>query len=285
MDRPDIFATLDKAAKAGDVFSALRQFPLDVVADALLDMPPDYPSARAALPKMPSDDVQDSWTGNHGHTLLFQTCAFARSIENGFLKHAGRSLHDAKILDYGCGWGRIIRLMYAFTAPENVYGCDPWDKSIDLCKDADIKANLAVCDYLPTSVPFGEIKFDLIYAFSVFTHLSERTAEMVMAACRKSIADDGVLAITIRPASYWHVHSKPADLALMHQRHRSDLYAFTPHNKSRDTGAVDADGLQTYGDASFSLDYIRSRWTEWELVGTDVSLLDPYQTVVFLKPA
>lgn len=284
MDRPEIFNTLNEAAQAGDVFTALRKFPLDVVADAMLDMPEDYPDARAALPRMAADDVQDSWTGNHGHTLLFQSCAFARSIENGFLKYAGRSLEDTKILDYGCGWGRLIRLMYKFTSPENIYGCDPWDKSIELCKVAGINANLAVCDYLPKEAPFPSVKFDLIYAFSVFTHLSERTADTVLAACRKAIADNGILAVTIRPDSYWYVHSKPADLDLMHQKHRSDEYAFTPHNASRGASIVDSDGVLSYGDTSFSLNYVREKWTDWELVGTDVSLLDPHQTVLFLRP-
>lgn len=285
MDRPQIFQSLNDAARNGDVFSELRKYPLDVVADALLDMPSDYPDARAALPKMASDAVQDKWTGTHGHALLFQSCAFVRSIENGFLKYVGRSLDNAKVLDYGCGWGRLLRLMYCFTAPENIYGCDPMDESIAICRESGINANLAICDYLPKEVPFPQIKFDLIYAFSVFTHLSEQTAKTVLAACRKSIADNGLLAITIRPESYWYVHSSPADLDMMHALHRANDYAFTPHNASKNGPSLqDSDGVITYGDASFSLEYLRCHWTDWELVGTDVSLLDPYQTVVFLKP-
>jgi SAM-dependent methyltransferase len=285
MDRPQVFETLNGAAKNGDVFAALRKFPLDAVADALLEMPSEYSDARAALPRMAPDDVQDSWTGNHGHTLLFQSCAFVRSIESGFMKHTGRQLRDTRILDYGCGWGRLIRLMYAFTAPENIYGCDPWYRSIELCHDSAIKANLAVCDYLPTEVPFPRVKFDLIYAFSVFTHLSEKTADAVMGVCRKTIADDGLLAITIRPESYWYVHKAPADLDLMHALHRAGDYAFTPHSESRSGFKMRSkDGIITYGDASFSLEYMKKRWTDWEVIGTDVNLLDPYQTIVFLKP-
>lgn len=284
MDRPEIFRTLNEAARAGDVFSALRRFPLDVVADAMLDMPTDYPDAHAALPRMASDAVQDLWTGNHGHTLLFQSIAFARSLEYGFLKYTGRTLEDAKILDYGCGWGRLLRLMYAFSAPDNLYGCDPYDKSIDLCQQAGIQAHLALCDYLPKATPFPEVKFDLIYAFSVFTHLSERTSETVLAACRKSIADNGIMAVTIRPNSYWDVHSGAVNLREMHSLHAEDRFAFTPHAASKELGSVDTDGVRSYGDASFSLNYVREKWTEWELVGTDVSLLDAYQTVLFLKP-
>ena len=41
--------------------------------------------------------------------------------------------------------------------------------------------------------------FDLIYAFSVFTHLSEKTAHIVLSTLRDHIADTGVLVLTIRP--------------------------------------------------------------------------------------
>lgn len=114
------------------------------------------------------------------------------------------------MLDYGCGWGRLIRLLYKYTPPARIYGVDPWDKSIDICKESGIRADLAVSDYLPKTLPFEGKKFDLIYAFSVFTHLSERAATMALAACRERIKNDGMMVITARPLSYWdyHVHAQ-----------------------------------------------------------------------------
>ncbi|MCE4540912.1 MULTISPECIES: bifunctional 2-polyprenyl-6-hydroxyphenol methylase/3-demethylubiquinol 3-O-methyltransferase UbiG [unclassified Caballeronia] len=288
MDRPAIFEKLNAIAeRKGDIFAALRELPLDVVADALLEIPSQYAAARAALPTMAADSVQDAWTGNHGHTLLFQSAAFARAVESGFFRHTGRLLDGATVLDYGCGWGRLLRLMYKFTEPARLYGCDPWSASIDLCKEYKVAANLAVCDYVPDEVPFPDVRFDLIYAFSVFTHLSEKTAISVLRALRKSLAPDGLLAVTIRPDSYWYVHntgSAKADTDLMRRLHRENKYAFTPHHVQQGVGAVDADGLNTYGDASFSFDYLRTHWPDWEFVGYDVCLLDPYQTIIFLKP-
>jgi SAM-dependent methyltransferase len=288
MDRPQVFERLNGVAEQkGDVFAALRDLPIDVVADVMLEIPEDYKHARAAFPEMAADEVQDAWTGNHGHTLLFQSAAFVRAVEAAFLKHTGRSLDRARILDYGCGWGRLLRLMYKFTDPSTLYGCDPWTKSIELCRESRVVANLAVCDYLPKEVPFHDTEFDLIYAFSVFTHLSEDTARTVLSAFRKCISADGLLVITVRPDSYWYVHNNKTavvDLLLMHELHRQDKFAFTPHHGKSEANVTDADGLNTYGDASFSFDYIRTHWLEWKLVGYDVSLLDPYQTIVFLKP-
>jgi SAM-dependent methyltransferase len=287
VDSPQIFGHLnDIAEKGGDVYTALQQLPVDVVADLMLEIPPDYAALKAAVPRMPADDEQDAGTGNHGYPLLYQSCAFVHAIENGFLKYTGRELKAATILDYGCGWGRLLRLMHAHASPSDLFGCDPWQRSLDICRDAGLAAHLALCDYLPEQVPFAGREFDLIYAFSVFTHLSRNTADTVLAAMRKSIKPNGLLAITIRPISYWWVHEGKGaiDLEKMQEIHRSGNYAFTPHDAHGDDSVRDADGLITYGDASFSFGYIKQNWIEWELVGTDISLLDPYQLIVFLKP-
>ncbi len=255
--------------------------PIDVVADLLNHIPTGYANVRAALPQMASDDVQISWTGSAGYPLLIQSCAFVRALENGYWRFNGRGLDDSTILDFGCGWGRLIRLMYKFTAPENIYGCDPWPRSIELCQDNKVRANLSVSEYLPSSLPFSDTTFDLIYSFSVFTHLSERAATAAIKACRKSIKNDGMMVITVRPPSYWDHHDQAqnkVDRKRMKQDHATRGFAYTPHNRE----AVDGD--VTYGDTSISLDYIRSNWRDWEIAGTDLFLQDPFQMLVFLKP-
>lgn len=282
MDRDVIYTALTEVAGDQDaLYRRLRELPTDVVADVLLHIPSEYKELREALPAMASEETQIQWTGASGYPLLFQTCAIARAMENGLYRFANMRLDGARILDFGCGWGRLIRVMYRFTDPSNIYGCDPWDKSLELCQESGIRANLAQSDYLPTSIPFGDVKFDFIYAFSVFTHLSERAATAAMAACRKSIKNDGVMMITLRPLSYWgyhHTNIGPVDVDRLHADHHRKGFAFRPHSRES------VDGDITYGDTSISLDYIRRNWMEWEIIGTDVLLQDAYQTMIFLKP-
>lgn len=57
-------------------------------------------------------------------------------------------------------------------------------QSIEQCEQHNVKANLALSQWVPRSLPF-ERQFDLIYAFSVFTHLSEKTVHVVLSTLRK----------------------------------------------------------------------------------------------------
>lgn len=41
------------------------------------------------------------------------------------------------------------------------------------------------------------------------------------------------------------------------------------------------DGDILHGDTSMSIAYISRNWKDWEVVGTDAFLQDPFQTVIF----
>ncbi|MFP3565441.1 class I SAM-dependent methyltransferase [Paraburkholderia sp. SIMBA_030] len=282
MDRAEIYELVNTAVAAGqNPYAVLRKLPVDAVGDVLMYIPPEYEAARRALPPMAPDAIQDSWTGTHGYPLLLQSSAFIRVLENGFRRYAGRPLDDTKILDYGCGWGRLIRLLYRFTDPANIFGCDPWDRSIELCRESRLAGTFAISEYIPTKTPFPGQKFDLIYAFSVFTHLSARSGKAVMDVCRQSIADNGLMVVTIRPLSYWVSHDQKqnvVDVAAMQRDHVEKGFAYTPH------GREPIDGDITYGDTSMTLDYIKRNWDGWDVAGVEFNLQDPFQTIVFLRP-
>jgi SAM-dependent methyltransferase len=286
MDRIEIYNDLSLVTDDQVLFyKKLRGLSVDVVADLMLGVPAEYEAINDAIPKMASDEIQKNWNGSSGYSLLVDSCAYIRTLESGINRFSGRSMDNAKILDFGCGWGRLIRLLYKFTAPENIYGCDPWDQSLKICEDDGIKANLAKSDYLPKDLPFPDVKFDFIYAYSVFTHLSEKAALAAVSACRKHIKDDGLLVITVRPKSYWEAHQPAQNHRVVKEDmisdHESKGFAFTAHGPNT---PAQVDGEITYGDTSITLKYIADNWKEWEVVGTEHFLQDQFQMLVFLKP-
>jgi len=160
---------------------------------------------------------------------------------------------------------------------QNIFAVDPWDEPIALCKQHGVKAHLALSQDVPTSLPFDG-KFDLIYAFSVFTHLSEKTTQAVFNTLRRYIADDGVLLITIRPKQYWQVHGE-AVADRMIAKHDQQGFAFLPSNRTP------VDGDITYGDTSMSVDYVAANFPRWQLVSEHCNPIDGYQVLLFLRPA
>jgi SAM-dependent methyltransferase len=256
----------------------LSDLPLSAWGELLLDIPARYPNLKSLFPSMPPDMVQDNWTGAHGIALLTQTSAFVESLIDGYRKLTGRTLEKGRVLDFGCGWGRIIRLLYKYVAYDNIYGVDPWDESISLCTRYGVKGHLSISDYVPRTLPF-EGPFDLIYAYSVFTHLSENTTRIALDTLRRYIDRGGVLVITIRPKEYWPMNREGGvDAASMMSRHERTGFAFAPHNRTP------IDGDITYGDTSMSIDYIRTNFPRWQIVSEHRDPAEPYQIVLFLRP-
>lgn len=279
-------AAAERVAQRGtaeDVLAEVRFLPLDDFATVLLHMPdPALPAMSRLLPKMADEEVQRSWTGNAGYALLQQSLNFVRSVALQCVQLTGAPLQGRSILDFGCGYGRIIRLMYYYSPPSRIWGIDPWDRSIELCRSDGMLGNFAVSDYLPRTLPVGNARFGLIYAFSVFTHLSERATRQALATLRSYIEDDGLCVVTIRPREYWDVaaamgHAVSHDL--MKWQHDEGGFAFTPHDRSPVEGEV------TYGDTSLTFRWLRDNIPGWKIAGYDHTLDDVYQIIVYLTPA
>src|SRR5262249_41293264 len=88
--------------------------PLDIFGYLLLDAPLKFPNMRAFFPSMVSNDVQDRWTGCHGISLLNQSLTFIKTLVSGYETITIKKLKDAIVLDFVCGWGRLIRLLYKY---------------------------------------------------------------------------------------------------------------------------------------------------------------------------
>jgi 2-polyprenyl-3-methyl-5-hydroxy-6-metoxy-1,4-benzoquinol methylase len=280
-----ILAEAESVAAKGDfdsVLTVLQRLPLSDFGWLLMAPPPQYMTTLSLLPSMASKEVQLSWTGAQGAQLLQQSLLFAKSLEAAFPRLTGRSLHNATMLDFGCGWGRLIRLMLWFSHPDKIFGVDAWERSLELCADHRVPGSLAQCDRVVKNLPFNDQQFDLIYAFSVFTHLSEEAAMAAQSAIRQRIKTDGLFVITIRPEEFWLSHPIYADserYGKILEQHRALGFAFV-----RGWGDIGDDPEGTYGDTSISFDYLQKKWGSWQVCGYDHNFEDSMQIIVFLKP-
>ena len=126
-----------------DAIAILRRLSLEDFGLLMISMPhPNYPNLSKALPSMASADVQNLWTGQSGQALLIQSTTFIRQIESIVSRFGNSHLRQANILDFGCGYGRLLRLLYYYADPANIWGVDAWEKSLTLCREHGLPGHL-----------------------------------------------------------------------------------------------------------------------------------------------
>jgi len=108
---------------------------------------------------------------------------------------AGTSIDDVgALLDWGCGCGRVLR-HWSQLEHTRVFGCDINPNMIAWCRENLPFATVAVTDLEPP-LPYEEETFGLLYAFSVFTHLTEELQHAWMRECERVLAPGGYLLIS-----------------------------------------------------------------------------------------
>jgi SAM-dependent methyltransferase len=247
-----------------------------------------YPHIRAFLPRVPEPELQELWNGRSGLPLALQSMSFYRKLREGYKRHGTRPLSDASVVDFGCGWGRLTRYLARDVAPGRLYGCDPVEGILNVSRANGVPAILATSDFLPASLPFDQ-RFDLAFAFSVFTHLSEEAHRHSLLALHRSLHPGGILVVTIRPPAYLrHSELMRPLLETLGPNPQKSLagpgYLFVPHAATPAHPQSHGPGEIDYGETVITMAYLREHWSPmFAVVAVDLLLDDPYQVVVTLR--
>ena len=160
-----------------------------------------------------------------------------------------------RVLDWGCGAGRVTRYMVGETQCE-VTGADIDPDNIAWCKANYDRGRFAVVPLLPpTSFANGE--FNLVTGLSVMTHLSETNQWLWLAELQRITSPGALLFISIQGPTQFAYNRFPARL---YRQVLADGYL----NLSRD-GALDdviAD-TEYYRAAMHSRAYVTQRWGQY----------------------
>jgi SAM-dependent methyltransferase len=280
---------LDAACAGGgpECLALFRDLDADLWGLLLTQEHSAYPNIRALLPDVPDPALQTLFNGTSGGALASQSVAFYRRLCERFAEHGDRALTEATVLDFGCGWGRLTRYFARDVEPGRLFGCDPVAQILDVCRQSRVPATLAESDFVPRRLPFDG-PFDLAFAFSVFTHLSEGAHERCLRALHAVIRPGGLLVVTVRPPGYLRV-SELMWPALEAAGGDEDAVAAEPRylfvaHETEPFQAPDEGREVTYGEAVITVAYVRRRWEPmFELLATDVTLADPHQLVLTLR--
>ena len=147
------------------------------------------------MPGFATEQIQRNFVGSSNEQTLREAYNFYTYVKET-CKSLGRPITaNSKILDFGCGWGRFIRFFLKDVKEENILGVDVDPEIINICQSSVGYGNFEVVNSQPpTNIETGSI--DLIYAYSVFSHLSENTAINWVKEFSRILKNGGVLIAT-----------------------------------------------------------------------------------------
>ncbi len=145
------------------------------------------------LPEFPPEDIQKMTNSRTGRDTMLGAFAFYRRARHLWNEH--RRTDNTKILDFGCGWGRIARVFLRDIEPQDLYGIDIMPKLIDAASATMPSAHWSAIEPGGT-LPHDDETFGLVFANSVFSHLTEKQHHQAMSEIARVTAPGGVIIAT-----------------------------------------------------------------------------------------
>jgi methyltransferase family protein len=151
--------------------------------------------AGATIPGVPPEAVQRNTVGAVGLAALAEGHDFFRVIREFCKRQRRHVAKDTVVLDYGCGWGRITRFFLTVYDNRLVYGVDVSATMVHYCETLIGAGQYSTISGRPP-LPFPAASIDVLYAYSVFSHLS---GDLQNALVTSSVASSGREASSFSP--------------------------------------------------------------------------------------
>jgi SAM-dependent methyltransferase len=269
---PDVAA----AVKRGDLRSGWTHFILYGATERRPGAPTYVPSGlrkiletRTLERPIPPGKLR---TRVHGEGSLESWSAVGKIISFNLLSEVERLnitlSPEIRILDFGCGVGRVITWLHALMPAAQFYGCDIDSEAIYWCERNLGTIGAFYNNALDPPLPYPDSSFDLVIAISVFTHLPEERQNAWLRELRRITSSNGHLLLSVQSEQL-----VPAGFAINPRGH---TYI--------DRGATE--GLPEFYRCAFHGDaYIRTRWRVYFSNITIVSrAINGHQDLVICNP-
>jgi len=231
---------------------------------------------QRVLPSLPDENAQIRFIGNSGDAALLEAFRAYQLIRT-LAARAGRPVtRRSIILDFGCGWGRILRFFLRDVPAAQLHGIDVMPQAIEISQKTNPWCQFVLGSPLPPSDLPAE-GFDLIYMYSVFSHLSEDAHARWLDEFGRVLRPGGLLVATTWPREYI-ARCERARQGDTRQAHHGSLGAFlgtdgwlAAYDRGEfchsPVGGGDELASDFYGESCIPEAYVRKHWaSRFEIV-------------------
>lgn len=184
-------------------------------------------------------------------------------------RHRGPFTPDLRVLDFGCGWGRLARYFLRDLEPENLIGVDVDPAAVAAARNTNPWFRFEESEIFPPT-RFESQTFDLVYAWSVFSHLSEESHLAWLAEFVRVTKPGGLVLLTTLGRGFL-AEELPAvavadEIAPWQQQALSGFGELEPWVAAFDRGEFcysAIPGTPHFGFTCIPEAYIRNRWAEF----------------------
>lgn len=155
------------------------------------------------FPKFPEPQIQVNMIGTSGEAALHEPKNFYLQIHDVAKKTNLTFSKDTKILDFGCGYGRMYRFFMKDVPPGNLIGTDVTTSFYQICLDTfPPKESVFMVNEPFPPLSFDNSTFDIIYLYSIFSHLSEDCFTAWLDEFYRICKPGGLIIFTVRQQSF-----------------------------------------------------------------------------------
>jgi ubiquinone/menaquinone biosynthesis C-methylase UbiE len=212
--------------------------------------------------------MQSHTVGASGFAALYGASEFYSYLKSVCAQHGRPIGAGSEILDFGVGWGRILRFFLKDVDPETLHGVDTAADYLQAARETGVPGHLHQID------PFGRLphddqSLDIVYAYSVFTHLPEHIQDLWLADIQRVLRPGGLFIATVEPPRFLdHFANLDAEEPGLHawqvltarkvqrdptMRARLDSHGFVYIPFTNDEGEV-------FGDCVMTSAYVQEHW-------------------------
>jgi 2-polyprenyl-3-methyl-5-hydroxy-6-metoxy-1,4-benzoquinol methylase len=149
---------------------------------------------RSCLPGVADDSIQQRVSGVTGEPAIRDGFVVYRLVREALRAHGG-NLDTATILDFGVGWGRVLRFFLRDVPGEQLVGVDAHEPLVRLCRELNPWCRFEHVDKEPP-LPFPDASFDLVFAYSLFSHFSETAHLAWIEELTRVLRPSGTIVVT-----------------------------------------------------------------------------------------